>query len=206
MTRLVKNTQSRDQFTDGPCPLWTVGDKNETSPLNDTPHSLSPVPWNILHVTQGVLCSSCNRKFICCEKKYSFIYRKNVLWHKVFFFGQSESSCPYKSFFLSICPSVCLSYLAFRETFEISLCHTSMTWFLFLSQEINFLSQDIFFLSQEKILLLQIIILLLLQEVFFLLPEGLFVTWVNFVMWHEIFLLLQGVLCASHEGYFRSQE
>ena len=34
--------------------------------------------------------------------------------------------CPYKSLFLSICPSVCLS---FRETFEISLCHTSMTWF-----------------------------------------------------------------------------
>ena len=30
ITRLIKNTQSRDQFTDGLCPDWTVGDKDQT--------------------------------------------------------------------------------------------------------------------------------------------------------------------------------
>ena len=90
MTILVRNTQSRDQSTDSSYPIWTVGDNNQTrcylSPLNDYTHSLCPAPWNILHVTQGVLCSSLNRKFISCDKKHSFIHRKTVLWHKVLFF------------------------------------------------------------------------------------------------------------------------
>ena len=44
------------------------------------------MPWNILHVRRGVRCSSCDRIFISCHSKYSFIHRKSVLWHKMFFF------------------------------------------------------------------------------------------------------------------------
>ena len=40
----------------------------------------------ILHVTQGVLWCYCARKFNSHDKKYSFIQRKNALWHKVLFF------------------------------------------------------------------------------------------------------------------------
>ena len=42
--------------------------------------------WNILHVRRGVRCSSCDGIFISCHSKYSFIHRKSVLWHKMFFF------------------------------------------------------------------------------------------------------------------------
>ena len=43
--RRVKNTQSRDQFSDGPCPVRKVGDKNQTQvfflrPLDVNPPSL----------------------------------------------------------------------------------------------------------------------------------------------------------------------
>ena len=34
----------------------------------------------------GVHCSSCDRIFISCHSKYSFIHRKSVSWHKMFFF------------------------------------------------------------------------------------------------------------------------
>ena len=43
------------------------------------------------------------------------------------------------------------------------------------------------------------VILLLAQEVFFLSQEVFLVTWIYFIMTLEIFPLLQGVLCASHE-------
>ena len=39
--------------------------------------SIYPNSWNIPHMTQGVLCSSCDSKSISCEKKYSFIHREN---------------------------------------------------------------------------------------------------------------------------------
>ena len=44
MKRLVKNTQSLDQFSDGPCHIWTVGDKDQTRvflrPYKDNHHIL----------------------------------------------------------------------------------------------------------------------------------------------------------------------
>ena len=40
----------------------------------------------MLPVTRGVFCSSCDRKFIFSDKKYSFFHRKSALWHERFFF------------------------------------------------------------------------------------------------------------------------
>ena len=49
-----------------------------------------------------------------------------------FDFWHSESSCPYKLFFPSVFSTVCPSYLAYTETFQILLSHTSMMWFFIL--------------------------------------------------------------------------
>ena len=49
---------------------------------------MAPAHLDIGHKksNMGVHCSSCDRIFISCHSKYSFIHRKSVLWHKMFFF------------------------------------------------------------------------------------------------------------------------
>ena len=106
-------------------------------------------------MTWGVTCSS-------CDKKYSFIHRKNVLWHKVLLF----------------IPVTGNRFCVTRNILSFTGRNPSVT--------------DI--------------VLLLPQEVFFLSQEVFLVTCVYFIMRLEMFLLLQGVLCKSHEEYFLSQE
>ena len=110
--------------------------------------------------------------------------------------------CPYKSLFLSICPSVCLS---FRETFEISLCHTSMTWFYSCHRKYIFCHKIYSFFHRKNPSVTDNHTPFVTGGILSF-TGRFFKTWVHFIMWHKIFLLLQGVLCASHEGYFRSQE
>ena len=136
------------------------GQKNQTSPLNDTPHSLSPVPWNILHVTQGVLCSSCNRKFICCEKKYSFIYRKNVFYDircSFLFLSQEVNFLSQEIFFLWQEQSFCLTdiILLSEKIFLLTLVYFIMWQKLFLLlQGVLCVSHEEYFLSQKGFFIL----------------------------------------------------
>ena len=74
MTRLVRNMQY--QYIDGPCYVWTLGNKNQTYEFFKTIKIFLLWKKNI----------SCDRKSISCNKNYSLIHRKILLWHKVLFF------------------------------------------------------------------------------------------------------------------------
>ena len=62
MTRLVRNTESKDQFTDGPCHIRTVGNKNQTQELL----FFIPVTRNI-HTFTG-------KKILLWQISYSFCH------------------------------------------------------------------------------------------------------------------------------------
>ena len=166
MTRQVRNSQSRDQFTEGPVPFgqWAIKIKPGRflrpffchrkylkylnfyeSNMNylAVTENISPVQGNNLPVRRGVLCSSCDRKFIFCDKKYSFFHRKSALWHEGFFFiPVTGNKFPVTRNILSFTGKV--------------PCDTRGS-FLFLWQEIDFLWQEILCLSQEKFLLWHIL-------------------------------------------------
>ena len=144
MTRLVRNTQSREQFTD------------------DKVFFVLPVTGNFFLW----------QEIFSCDKKYSFLHRKNILGHDVFFstpvtgnkFPVTRNILPFtgkipfvKNIILLLSQEVFfLSHFALsQEIFflldkEIIFSCDTMYSFLLLWQEINFLWQEISFLSQEK--------------------------------------------------------
>ena len=114
MTRLVRNTQSREQFTD------------------DKVFFVLPVTGNFFLW----------QEIFSCDKKYSFLHGKNILWHDVFF-------------------STPVTGNKFPVTWNILLFTGKISFvkniILLLSQEVFFLShfalsQEIFFLLDKEII------------------------------------------------------
>ena len=100
---------------------------------------------NILNMTLGVLCFSCHRKFISCYKQYSFIHRKNVLWHE----GVSFNSVKGNKFPV---PGNILSFSG-KNPFVTDTLHL-------LSQEVLFLSQEVFLVTWVYFIMGQVMFLL----------------------------------------------
>ena len=91
-------------------------------------------------MTGGVLCSSCGRKFISSDKKYSFIYRKTALWHKVLFFIFVTGT----------------EFLFTRNILSFTVKYPSVTdIILLLSQKLFILVQEDFFVTLVYLVMLQ---------------------------------------------------
>ena len=85
MTRLVRNTQSRDQLTYSPCPVWTVGDKD----LRKYTKYLNFYDRNISYLPCRKKCISYVMKYSFCDMRWSLFF----LWQEIYFLAEEIYSC-----------------------------------------------------------------------------------------------------------------